>query len=277
VHEGEFHVKILICVAGLPFAESTIKFGNVIASLDVSEITLLTVVDKKDQKSKAKAMLEKAAALVDFPINKIKVRRGRVIKKIVDEANKNGYDMIVVGFPSNNSLTQMLTRSITNRVAEKAEISVLVVKEERPSLKNILICTGGLKINQAVIRKGASLAKAAGASVQLLYVTEPVPGMYSGLEDMDETLPELLQSNTPVAKHLRWAARYLAENNVSGAIKVRHGVVNEEILREAQESRYDLVIVGTRTEVSLISELFMEKVTPHIVEQSPCSVLIVRE
>jgi nucleotide-binding universal stress UspA family protein len=270
-------MKILICVAGLPFAESTIKFGNVMASLDVSEITLLTVVDKKGQKSKATAMLEKAAALVDFPINKIKVRRGRTIKKILDEVNKNGYDMLVVGISSSGGLAKRLTRSVTQRVAEKVDISVLVVKEERPSLENILICTGGRKINQAVIRQGARLAKASGASVQLLYVTSPVPGMYSGLEDMDETLPELLQSNTAVAKHLRWAARYLAENNVSGAIKVRRGVVNEEILREAQESRYDLVIVGTRTEVSLISELFMEKVTPHIVEQSPCSVLIVRE
>jgi nucleotide-binding universal stress UspA family protein len=155
--------------------------------------------------------------------------------------------------------------------------SVLVVKGELPLLKRILICTGGQKLNQAVIERGAQLAQAAQAAVQLLYVTSPVPGMYSGLGNMDETLSELLQTNTPIAQHLRWAAHYLSQLGVSGEIKVRHGVVSEEIVREAQEGQYDLIVLGSRTEMSLLNELLMEKVTPHIVEYAPSSVLVVRD
>ena len=101
--------------------------------------------------------------------------------------------------------------------------------------------------------------------------------MYSGLEDMDETLPELLQTNTPIAQHLRWAAHYLSQIGVPGEIKIRHGIVSEEIIREAEEGRYDLIVIGARTEMSLLNDLLMEKVTPHIVEHAPSSVLVVRD
>jgi nucleotide-binding universal stress UspA family protein len=274
-------LKILICVGGLPFAEPTLKFGNLVAALSESEVTLLTVVDGRRTKSDAAAMLAKARELLDVAVHEVKVRKGQSVEEIVEEACNLGYDMIVVGSRVMNRFTQLLLRSVTQQVTKKvmarAPISVLVVKEERPSLKRILICTGGQKINQAVIEQGAQLAKAADAVVQLLYVTTPVPGMYSGLEDMDETLPELLQTNTPIAKHLRWAAHYLSQIGVSGDIKVRHGVVSEEILHEAREGGYDLIVVGSRTEMPLLNELLMEKVTPQIVEHAPSSVLVVRD
>ncbi|MEJ2746704.1 MAG: universal stress protein [Anaerolineae bacterium] len=269
-------MKLLICVSGLPFAEPTIKFGNLVAALSASEVTLLTVVDRSQEKSDASAMLAEAQDLVNAPIDAIKVRQGQSAEEIVEEACSGGYDMIVVGARVMSSFTQLLLRSVTHRVMEKAPISVLVVKEERPSLNNILICTGGQKLNQVVIERGAQLAKAANARVKLLYVAAPVPGMYSGLDDMDETLPELLQSNTPIAQHLRWAAHYLAEQGVLGQIKVRRGVVSEEILREASGNPYDLIVIGARAESSLLNELFMEKVTPSVVEHVTTSILVVR-
>lgn len=270
-------MKILICVGGLPFAEPTLKFGNLVAALSASEVTLLTVVDGRIKKKEAAAMLAQARDMINVPIDELKVRKGQSVEEIVEEACNEGYDMIVVGSRVMNRFTQLLLRSVTQRVTERAPISVLVVKEERPSLKRILICTGGQKLNQAVIERGTQLAKAAEAAVQLLYVAGPVPGMYSGLEDMDETLPELLQTNTPIAQHLRWAARYLAEKGVVGDIKVRHGIVSEEILREAMEGDFDLIVIGARAEMSLLNELLMEKVTPQVVEHAPSSVLVVRD
>lgn len=269
-------MRILICVSGLPFAEPTIRFGNLVAALSASKVTLLTVVDGRVKKKEAAAMLAQAQAMLDVPVDKMKVRKGQSVEEIVEEACNKGYDMIVVGSRVMTRFTQMLLRSVTQQVTKKAPISVLVVKEERPSLKNILICTGGQKLNRGVIEQGAKLAKAAQATVQLLYVTNPAPGMYAGLGNMDETLPELLQSNTPIAQHLRWAARYLAEQGVPGKINVRYGIVSEEILREASENDYDLLVIGARAELSLLNELLMEKVTPQIVEHAPHSVLVVR-
>ena len=62
-----------------------------------------------------------------------------------------------------------------------------------------------------------------------------------------------------------------------GELKVRHGIVSEEIICEAEEGRYDLIVIGARTEISLLNDLLMEKVTPHIVEHAPSSVLVVRD
>jgi nucleotide-binding universal stress UspA family protein len=248
-----------------------------VATLSASEVTLLTVVDGRVKKKAAAAMLARAQELVDVPVDQIKVRKGQSVEEIVEETEKRGYDMIVVGARVMNRFTQLLLRSVTQQVTKRVPVSVLIVKEERPSLKRILICTGGQKLNKAVIERGTQLAQAAQADVQLLYVAGPIPGMYSGLEDMDETLPELLRTNTPIAKHLRWAAQYLAEQGVAGEIKVRRGVVSEEILREAAEGNYDLIVIGARAEMSLLNELLMEKVTPQIVEHAPSSVLVVRD
>lgn len=96
----------------------------------------------------------------------------------------------------------------------------------QPCLERILICTSGLEVADPVIEMGARLARPAHARPTLLYVTIPIPTMYTGLSAIEEKLTDLLQTDTPVAQHLR------------------HAVVSEEILREAQTGNYDLIILG---------------------------------
>lgn len=273
------NIKTLICVEGMPYAERTLQYGNTIASLLAATVTLMTVVNDVREETAASAMLLQAKKHITVPVAETIVRQGKSVVEIVQSAcadTDHCFDMIIMGSHQISSLSHLFSRTVSQKVTDRAPVSVLVVKGERPSLKNILVCVGGQQMNPAVVEWGATLAKASGAKMQLLYVSNPVPGMYAGLEEMDETLPELLQSNTPIARHLRWGARYLADYGVAAEIKVRHGIAVDEILLEAQERQYDLLVIGARAEMTLLNELLTDKVTPHIVDEAPCSVLVVR-
>jgi nucleotide-binding universal stress UspA family protein len=126
-----------------------------------------------------------------------------------------------------------------------------------------------------MVRLGGRLAQAAQADVTLLHIASPVPSMYTGLDGIEETLAELLQTDTPLARHLRWCAKKLASYGITADIKLRHGVVASEILREAQIGDYDMIVIGSRTLASRLGELVLDNVARQILKQTECPVLVV--
>ena len=195
----------------------------------------------------------------------------------MNESKENEYDLIVIGARDAAGFPDNLLGTLTRKVTDLATMSVLVVREGRPEIKRILIAMGGHKLNRSLIETGASLAQASGAIVTVLIVTEPVPSMYTGLNGIEETLEELLQTDTPVAQHLRWCAQYLSEQDVDSEIEIRHGVAADEIMRDAMKGDYDLVVIGAASLEGPIQRLLMDRVTPQVVDRAPCSVLVVRQ
>jgi nucleotide-binding universal stress UspA family protein len=155
--------------------------------------------------------------------------------------------------------------------------SVLVVKERCSDLKRVLICTCGKDIANPVIEFGAYLAHSTQAKATLLHVTSSVPSMYAGLKKLDEHLLDLLKTDTPVAQHLRTAAAHFEQKGVDAQLILRHGSVQEEILREAQSGDYDLIAIGGSKSAASLKGWLIGDVTQEIVGQAECPVLVVRQ
>jgi nucleotide-binding universal stress UspA family protein len=153
---------------------------------------------------------------------------------------------------------------------------VLVVGQARPGLKRILICTGGLEVAEPVIETGAQLAGVAHAQATLLHVVSPIPSMYTGLDEIEETLPDLLRTATPIARHLQHGAEILTRHQVTAELKLRYGVVADEILREAHEGNYDLIVIGVVKTASRLKRWLLGDVTREIVDRALLPVLVVR-
>lgn len=270
-------MKTLICIRQLPYSEPTVRFGGLIAGLESSPATVLTVIDEDADPTEAKADLDRAISILNREeVDKI-IRKGDVLSEILSEARESDYEVIVVGTQEVDRLLDAFFGTVTRRVAGKAQSSVLVVRGDRPvKLDKILIAIGGQKMNQAVVKVGARIAKAAQAKVNVLYVTSPVPTMYTGLNEIEETLEELLHTNTPIARYLRWSAQYLADQGLEAKLEIAQGVDSDEIMREALQGDYDLLIIGASAARGIFGRIFTEQVTPHVVERSPCSVLVVR-
>ena len=68
---------------------------------------------------------------------------------------------------------------------------------------------------------------------------------------MEEDTVLLLRSETELGINLRMGKESLEAGGVAAEVKLRHGSVIEEILREVHEGNYDLVVTGTALSRSL--------------------------
>ena len=269
-------MKTLICIRKLPYSENTVSLGELFADLVDTSITLMTVAEERRLVPEKEAALNRIRRELRLEDARIKVRVGDVIDEILDEADEGEYDYIVIGSRQLDGILDFLLADVPSRVAGKAETSVLVARQPSQALRKILIPVGGQKMRKRVVRAGAELARRAEALVTILYVTDPVPSMYTGLDALDESLEELLSTDTPIAKHLRWSAEFLSGAGVEANIKLRHGVTSDEIMREARQGEYDLVVLGAPALKGPLQRLLMDQVTPQVVDKAVCSVLVVR-
>lgn len=269
-------MKILLCVAGMPYAEDAISLGSIVAGLTQSPVTLLHVIRREEDRAAGERIL--AAACENLPDLTVdtRIRRGDPVRQIMTEVRKGKYDLMIVGARQVGGLTQQLPGSVAQKIVRHTPTSVLVAREVGPSLEHVLICTGGIDVADPVIKTGAWLARATHAQATLLYVASHAPGMYTGLREIEETLPELLQTDTPAARHLRHGAQILDQCGVTAELKLRHGVAADEILRESHEGSYDLIVIGASGATGRLKEWLLGNVTRQIVEHASCSVLVVK-
>ena len=111
----------------------------------------------------------------------------------------------------------------------------------------------------------------------LFHVAANVPSMYTGLKTIEETLKELLQTDTPVARHLRKGAEILSENDIQAELKLRHGSAVYEIVREIDRQNYDLVVVGASGANTIIKEWIYGNITQEIVDAVGIPILVVNQ
>jgi len=160
-------------------------------------------------------------------------------------------------------------------VITQARISVLVVRHPTQQLKRLLICTAGQQASATTVDAGARLAQATGARVTLLHVTAAVPSMYAGLTHIAESLPELLQTDTPVARNLRQQASQLEALGIDAQVELRHGVPAREILRTFDLCDFDLLVLGA-SDTRRRKRLLLDEVSLQVTTHAPRPVLLVR-
>ena len=269
-------MRILLCVAGMPYAKAAISFGRIVANVTRSPLTILHVVRQEESPENGERALAAAREMLQGLNVNTCIRQGDPIGMILVEVTRGNYDLLVIGAHQEAGFTQQVLGSVAQKVTRRVPTSVLIAREVGPSLARVLICTGGIAVADPVIEAGARLAGAARAQATLLHVASPVPSMYTGLDDITESLTELLQTDTPIARHLRQGAETLARYQVTAELELRRGVAAAEILRKAHRDKYDLIVIGASGTAGRLREWLLGNVTRQIVECAPCSVLVVK-
>lgn len=272
-------MKVLICVNDLLIDEPSLLFGGMIARALQAEITLFNVIPKNKEdgdRDNGEQLLKHASSILgDYPVN-TKVRRGTVAKRILKEAERGNYDLVVISVSQIGEGRQPVS-SIHRTLTQNLPCCLLMVKNPRAEIKRMLICTGGLQMTESLVHVGARVANASKSDATLFHVAANVPSMYTGLKTIEETLKELLQTDTPVARHLRRGAEILAENDVQAELKLRHGSAVYEIVREIDRQNYDMVVIGASGANTMIKEWFYGNITQDIVDAVGIPVLIVNQ
>ena len=268
-------MKFLYFVARESIPESVVAFTAGIVKRTDSTVTMLVVA--KDTEALENLQEDIAAAERGFgkvPLE-IKTGVGDPCDLMEREIEANGYDMVVMYVRQRRRVLPSSFRFLSQKIIKLSPIPIMLVRKTNLKLERVLICTGGQDISKPVVRLSAKLAGMAGLQTTLLYVSGVVPSMYTGMNVMEETLEDLLGTETPLANHLRASAEILSENNVKAEIEIRHGDVAGSILNEAKEEKHDLIVLGS-SENNSLSGMLLGNVTQQIINRAESAVLIVK-
>jgi len=270
-------MKILICSDGMPRAENAIRFIAATAAACRAEITLLGIIEHpSDEISLVDALRRGAGILRDkhVPVETI-TRSGHPIEQIQKRTAEEQYDLVVIGAERKGGGPFAMSAKAYHLIKE-IEPPVLVMIGRRAELKRVLICSGGHNYIDRAVKLAGEIACKSPMRVTILHVMPEPPAVYAELLERDQDTRRVLASNTALGRNLRAEKDLLEAMNVHAEMKLRHGLVVDEILAELREGDYDMVVTGSAPAGGALRTYIMGNVTSEIVNRADCAVLVVR-
>jgi hypothetical protein len=267
-----------MCSDGSETSEHAARFVTYLLKAPHNRVTLFGVLESERDAAPIKHSLDLLYARLRPAQSEIalKIVRGHAAEEILKEAESGDYDLIVVGARGRRGLTRFLLGSTSARVVEYAPRSVLVVKKSARELRRMLVCTAGGDPGLYNVRFAVQVAAQTDAQLTVLHVMSQVAlSDDSDLYDLEATADELMARGTREGLHLRAAQDLLRQAAVPGEVKVRHGLVVDEIDVEAREGNCDVVIVGAHFARGM-RRFLLDNVTEHVLEELDTAVLVVK-
>lgn len=271
-------MKILICSDGTPAADSAARLGTVICGALRANTVLLGITEEPAEESALRDALEKQARwLRENNISpKIEIRAGDPVWQIVDHTTKTEYDLVIIGARKTGAGGLHRRSEKAYEVIKSIPPPVLVATGEWAQLKQFLVCTGGKEFIEQAIQLTGKLAAGVGAAVTLLHVMAEPPAIYADLVRLEEDVDRLLESNSELGINLRSQKRDLEKAGVPTQVRIRHGIVVDQVFAEARENNYDLIVTGSSQARGMLRHYIMGDLTQSILNHANCPVLVAR-
>jgi nucleotide-binding universal stress UspA family protein len=271
-------MKILICSDGMPAAVSAIQLGGLLAGPLKAKTTLFGIAEKSQDERPLREALEKQAQTLRSQnvAPDIIVQAGDPIRQILDRTSKTSYDLVIIGARWTGTTGHHWRSEKTYEVIKAIQPPVLVAIGECKHLKRFLVCTGGKEFIERAVEFTGKLAVAVGASVTLLHVMAEPPAIYADLVRLEEDVDRLLESKSELGTNLREQKTELERLGVSAEVRLRHGIVIDQVFEEAREGDYDLIVTGTSQARGLLRHYIMGDLTRSILNRANCPVLVAR-
>jgi nucleotide-binding universal stress UspA family protein len=271
-------MKILICSDGMPASENAIELAALLAGPLKAGITLLGIAEKSSDERPLRETLERQAQSLRTQNSQpsIVVRAGEPVRQILDETSNASYDLVLVGARWTGPTGHYWRSERTYEVIKAIQPAVLVAIGERKQLKRFLVCTGGKEFIEQAVQFTGEIAAALGASVTLLHVMAEPPAIYVNLVQLEENVDQLLESKSELGTNLRRQRRELERLGVSAEVRLRHGIVIDQVFEEVRAGDYDLIVSGTSQARGLFRHYIMGDLTRSILNRANCPVLVAR-
>lgn len=241
-------MNILVATGGSLHSTTAVQFAAQLASQPEDTLTLLTVMKSKSEQ--AHIILGDTQKLIERPNLQLRtsIRHGQPAEEIVRETEEGEYDLVVVGDRQHHTLvTRFLLGSTASRVVEHAPCPVIIAKGRVNLVRRMLLCDSGFVQPSLVSRFASQMAGLIerAEALTILHVMSQIgagPGVPG--TQLRATTAELMEAQSPEGQILENDLELLAPFPIQTQPKVRHGCIVDEILAEAQEGEFDLVIIG---------------------------------
>lgn len=202
---------------------------------------------------------------------------------ILDEAERFGATVIVLGWRGHGTFERLLAGSVARTVAANADCSVLVVRESPRAVRRFVLGYDGSPNAERALEVLCSLAPAPGRRVLLMNAVQPVPVPVSvslipasvrahvrrEIDVLNAERSERAWERTEAAvrrlKRCGWAAKG----------EVRAGAPLERLFAAVEETRADILVVGARG-VSGLERVLLGSVANGALDRSRIPLLVVR-
>ncbi len=235
-------------------------------------VTLLTA---QNDATRAADLYSQAAGKLGIVEVRHVNRPGAPDAALCAEASVAKYDLAVFG-PMRERWSRWMKLGQKSSLSAELPISSLLVRGSAQQISRVLLCAGGDQTIIADARLTTRMAQRAGASATVLHVLSQMPLIFGVRTPQDRALEAFTATGAPEIDNMNAALAVLREGGVQAEIKVRIGLVIDEIVAELQEGRYDLLVIGAHRSQGLVERLLLEDVTADILGHSPVPVLVVK-
>jgi nucleotide-binding universal stress UspA family protein len=194
---------------------------------------------------------------------------------LLAQAQRGAYDLAVFG-PLRERWSRWLGGPSSSSLSAQLPISSLLVRGSSAQMHKVLLCAGGDATIVDDARLTVRLARRTKAAATVLHVVSQVPVVFGTSSPDDDPTDVLAATGTPEIEHMNAAVRVLQNGGVEAGLKVRVGLVVDEIVGELQEGGYDLLVIGAHRSQGVVERLLFEDVSKDLLGQSPVPVLVVK-
>lgn len=265
-------LRLLVGYDGQNPARQALAYVAPLAQDPTVEFTVLTVARGSTVITR---LAEEAAGILGGASFEHAAASRSMYGSLLQAAHTKPYDLVVFG--RLRPPWQIVRRWRKRRALSAAlPTSSLLVAGSARMITRALICSGGDTTVLADARLTARLARRTGARATILHVLSQMPLTFGRSTARERITEAFAATGAPEMAHLQAAVRELATDGVEATIKVRIGLVVEEIIAELNEGGYDLLVIGAHRSQGLVERLLLEDVTADILPESPVPVLVVK-
>lgn len=272
-------MHILVATGGSTHSHIALEQSLALAKIYEIKVTILTVIEQEEHRKEAEVILAKAATFFNTAVSSLitKVRMGDPAAEISAEAKSGKFDLLILGERSHHNLLTRLMGPTAQRVISQTTRPVLLAKQHAHAMQRILICDSGFQTPTLSDRLAAHLPELleGAQDVTILHVMSQIgaaPGVAG--QHLRAEAQELMVAQTPEGEWLTNDLQTLQQVEVAATPKVRHGLVVEEILAEAFDGRYDLIVIGAHPHEGW-QRFLLEDVSTQIVVKADRPVLVI--
>ena len=217
--------------------------------------------------------LEEARQIAEEEKASIKTRleEGEPFQKIVEVAEEERCELIVIGRRGMSGIERTLMGSVTSKVIGSFRGRTLVVPEGTPlGWNTILVATDGSKFSDAAVDEAIDYARSYGGALNIISVVYTNDEFLANAPDVVEKMVEKARVGLNEAREKARKAGVAAE------VFVREGEPYQSIVDLAKELKVDTIVMGSHRKSGL-KRIFMGSVTSMVIGHAPCGVMVVNK
>ena len=291
---------ILVPLDGSQLAESAIPYAVYLCKRLGSRITLLHVIEKdapleihgqRHLTTEAESC-EYLGEIADKQFDFCKVDRhvhaeevSKVSSSIVDHSSEMKPDLIILSAHGAGGLRDVIAGSIAQQVIASGNVAVLLIKPGEVNIETpvlfgkMLVPLDGEPDHEHALGIAEELSSSLGAAIHMVRVVPTLATLSGQHAAVGTLLPGTTDAYLDIAEeeaceYLQERIDYFRKKGIDCSAETRRGDVSDEVVEVADQSKSDLIVLGTHGKAGL-GAFWAGSVAPKIVSKTRLPILLV--